>query len=98
MSSVWFLTVSTEGTCLPAGAELNGYGGARPMSFQNLATSMRKLPPEFLKFIFKWRIIALQCCAGFCHATTRIPLLLAPQPSRPDHQNVFIVKWSMDRE
>ena len=26
----------------------------------------------FLKFIFNWRIIVLQCCIGFCHTTTCI--------------------------
>ena len=35
---------------------------------------------KFLKFIFNWRITALQCCIGFCHITkwisqtyTRVP-------------------------
>ena len=26
----------------------------------------------FLKFIFNWRTIGLQCCVGFCHTSTRI--------------------------
>ena len=31
-----------------------------------------KLLCFFFSFIFNWRIIALQCCAGFCHTTTSI--------------------------
>ena len=27
---------------------------------------------RFLKFIFNWRVIALQCCVGSCHTTTQI--------------------------
>ena len=27
---------------------------------------------QFFKFIFKWKIIALQCCVGFCHIATWI--------------------------
>ena len=27
---------------------------------------------KFFKFIFKWKIIALQCCVGFCHIATWI--------------------------
>ena len=27
---------------------------------------------QFFKFIFNWRITALQCCVGFCHMTTWI--------------------------
>ena len=56
--------------------------------------------PNFLKFIFNWRIIALQCCVGFCYkqcqsaisihmfppSWTSLPL---PTPStslgRPEH-------------
>ena len=42
------------------------------------------------KFIFNWRIIALQYCVGFCHTTTwisrkhtRIPTLLSLPPHPP---------------
>ena len=48
------------------------------------------------KFIFNWRIIALQCCIDFClttpwisHMFTCIPFLLnlppKPHPTPPDH-------------
>ena len=44
---------------------------------------------SFFKFIFNWRIIALQCCIGFCYATVRIghqytyvPSVLSLPPAR----------------
>ena len=45
-------------------------------------------------FFFNWRIIALQCCTGFCHTTTLIShrytytlslLKLPPTPTLPFH-------------
>ena len=38
---------------------------ARQLLFENVYTFL----VTFLKFIFNWRIIALQRCVGFCHAT-----------------------------
>ena len=38
------------------------------------------------KFISNWRIIALQCCLGFCHITTWISQKYAYSPSLFSHQ------------
>ena len=36
---------------------------------------------SILKFIFNWRVAALQCCIGFCHTTTCISHKYAYIPS-----------------
>ena len=38
---------------------------------------------SFIKFIFNWRKIALQCCIGFCHTITQIILLIHIFPPSP---------------
>ena len=45
-----------------------------PKDSKNVIQNLTFYPSLFfkiiLKFIFNWRITALQCCVGFCHITT----------------------------
>ena len=51
-------------------------GSSRPRDQTHISSDGRILyhwaTRWFSKCIFNWRIIALQCCAGFCHTTTLI--------------------------
>ena len=60
----------------------------------------KKLNYSFLKFIFNWKTIALQCCVGFCYTTTwishkctYIPFLLnllpTPHPTSLGHHRAM---------
>ena len=40
--------------------------------FFSKPSRVNMIPLFFVEFIFNWRIIALQCCVGFCHVSTRI--------------------------
>ena len=44
------------------------------MNLETIASPHTQESTEFFQnlLIFNWRIIALQCCVGFCHTSTRI--------------------------
>ena len=61
-------------------------GGTWEVFFFNLKNS----------FIFTWRIVALQCCAGFCRTSTLLrhvrPLALEPPSRLPPHPPPLVVR------
>ena len=54
-------------------------------------------------FLFNWRIIALQCCVGFCHTSTWLchrytyvlSLLNLPPPPSPSHRSRLLQSPSL---
>ena len=65
------------------------------LSRSKAATKRHPFIPHFLKFMFNWRIIALQYCVGFRHTTTCIRPMYTYVPSLsnlpPTHCSFF---WS----
>ena len=52
--------------------------------------TLRHKPFKIISFVFNWRIMALQCCIGFCHTSpwvshryTYDPSLVNPPPTSP---------------
>ena len=63
------LTLSDLMDCSPLGSSVHGIFQARVLEWDAIAFSGIN---HYYLFIFNQRIIALQCCVGFCHTSTRI--------------------------